>query len=896
MPYPKKHALFSSLSSLPTSVYNPAYLSALCLVIIQVGIGCIMRSSQTGGQYTFSTSSSVTISEFFKFLISSALICRSAMEEKRARNGNDGLGGHELVRGEEGGEVIEIGMMEEERQEGNGKQDGFLDAGGYRGSGSGSGSERGDDERLLFGGASEKGCGSEYRRTSLLGAYVKSLRAVSVENRYGFAKLALLYALINNTIFVAYKLADPGTIALVRSGVIFITALIMVLALRADISKIQWTAIVIQLCGLATTQYTPETGTSYSLSTYIVLLFQVFVSSVAGVYNQSLLKDDKVSLHAQNAVLYGCGIVINGVVHLTLSFLTNDEPGFFVGYNNSAAYLVIVSNVFIGLAITAVYKYANAVIKCLATAVATGILLYISPILFGTTMAPLIIPGGLIVFITSWLYMECPAPKRPVVTFSDEPPHKRPFNFVPSGPKWRNPILGISSFASVAIVVFCETMTLPEISIAVSREVLTSPMNNTLAFIRFNGHRPERVPLIEKYAPFFRTLHLSMPGQIQSQHRTAFENLTQDNWGDGLVTYVQIARTMQLILELPKNESETEIGGLLQFHFDVWIDPMDFAEEDYNKMWIATSRHNDNAGGGPTFLCMTKRERFDSWVGLAKDRNWQYPLLQALSDLEKTGTDFTFDPEEWCTGWSDIYYIPRHLWVDYIYLAAFFGAREVFHEMAVPTIMHILDQSRRKRELSSIINYIGNCFGGCCAGGGKLDDILSHRCGHKLDYAGDQKPVKAFYDGLDYAAGLLGTEIERPEWLDQSHRRQNWTTFTEALTPEAVAAWQSASSKTPWDKTMGHNMPESFAWNVTGAEPALTAKELYDIAQAERQRVQIEKGRIADLKQAAEQAKKLEASELAEKQRQKDKSQLAEQVKNEAVKAEGSVSVVENET
>jgi len=111
-----------------------------------------------------------------------------------------------------------------------------------------------------------------------------------------------------------------------------------------------------QLCGLVTTQYTPESGTSYPLSTYMILLFQVFVSSVAGVYNQSLLKDGQASFHAQNAVLYGCGVIINGLVHLTLSYVTEDEPGFFVGYTNSAAYLVILSNVFIGLAITAVYK------------------------------------------------------------------------------------------------------------------------------------------------------------------------------------------------------------------------------------------------------------------------------------------------------------------------------------------------------------------------------------------------------------------------------------------------------------------------------------------------------------------------------------------------------------
>jgi len=48
-------------------------------------------------------------------------------------------------------------------------------------------------------------------------------------------------------IFVAYKLADPGTIALTRSGVIFITAFVMVTTLRSKISTVQWVAIVIQV-------------------------------------------------------------------------------------------------------------------------------------------------------------------------------------------------------------------------------------------------------------------------------------------------------------------------------------------------------------------------------------------------------------------------------------------------------------------------------------------------------------------------------------------------------------------------------------------------------------------------------------------------------------------------
>jgi hypothetical protein len=86
------------------------------------------------------------------------------------------------------------------------------------------------------------------------------------------------------------------------------------------------------------------------------LLSQVFVSAVAGVYNQSLLKCDHASLHAQNTLLYAFGVVINSIIHTTIRIVKPEEPSLFAGYTNLASYLVILSNVFIGLAITAVYK------------------------------------------------------------------------------------------------------------------------------------------------------------------------------------------------------------------------------------------------------------------------------------------------------------------------------------------------------------------------------------------------------------------------------------------------------------------------------------------------------------------------------------------------------------
>lgn len=104
------------------------------------------------------------------------------------------------------------------------------------------------------------------------------------------------------------------------------------------------------------TQYVPGSGSAYPLGTYLILLFQVSLSALSGVYNQALLKSGGSSLHADNMILYAAGASFNMLIHLVLKVLKADEPGFFTGYDTFSAIMVVVSNIFIGLAITAVYK------------------------------------------------------------------------------------------------------------------------------------------------------------------------------------------------------------------------------------------------------------------------------------------------------------------------------------------------------------------------------------------------------------------------------------------------------------------------------------------------------------------------------------------------------------
>jgi hypothetical protein len=107
--------------------------------------------------------------------------------------------------------------------------------------------------------------------------------------------------------------------------------------------------------------------------------------------------------------------------------------------------------------------------------------------------------------------------------------------------------------------------------------------------------------------------------------------------------------------------------------------------------------------------------------------------------------------------WSDIYYIPRRFFNDFIDLTKIFYAAGSFHEIAIPTMLNIIDMTHRTTPFHSVITRLGDCWGHCCANGAKPVDIKQKRCGHRMDLVNNDVR-KAFIDILDsettYLTGL----------------------------------------------------------------------------------------------------------------------------------------------
>ncbi|KAJ2992130.1 hypothetical protein HDV02_003268 [Globomyces sp. JEL0801] len=200
-------------------------------------------------------------------------------------------------------------------------------------------------------------------------------------------------------------LVDPGTINLVKSGSTFFTAVVLWLVFKRETTKLQWIAIIIQLLALITSQYDEcKASGSYSVMLYMVICLATIISSLCGSFNDHLSKASSASLHALNIYLYASGFVFNLAYFIVLQIFSSTEPGFFDGFSGWGL-AVVICNSLIGLAITAVYKYADAVIKCLAQSTSTSLLLIFSLILFGTNIRLVSAAGCLIIFLTTYLYM-----------------------------------------------------------------------------------------------------------------------------------------------------------------------------------------------------------------------------------------------------------------------------------------------------------------------------------------------------------------------------------------------------------------------------------------------------------------------------------------------------------
>jgi len=197
--------------------------------------------------------------------------------------------------------------------------------------------------------------------------------------------LAVLYAANNQLSFYVYTMADPGTVYLFKAASTMIVASIQCTCVGKEFTAEQWQAMFLQGVGMVVVQHNPCKGAArYNPLVYLLMTLSAMLTAACSVRNEYLVKNYSMLLNVQNAVLYAAGALLNLVAFCIIPNPNSKQAniGFFDGYDNPLALGVVFVNSLIGLAITAVYKYADAITKCIASDLTAVNLCIISSIFF----------------------------------------------------------------------------------------------------------------------------------------------------------------------------------------------------------------------------------------------------------------------------------------------------------------------------------------------------------------------------------------------------------------------------------------------------------------------------------------------------------------------------------
>lgn len=243
---------------------------------------------------------------------------------------------------------------------------------------------------------------------------------------------ATLYCLYNNLAFVNLATFDPTTYFMLLQLRLLLCGVIYQILFKRQLSPKQWLSLVLLTAGCMlkgldnespakTTEETATTETTKSMMTYttglVFMLIQVLCSSIAGVYNEYLIKGEGADVHimVQNVFMYLdsilCNVILLGLKGEFLSAFTPEAIGSIM---QGLVLIIIVNNAILGIVTSLFLKNLNSVIKSFAAALELVLTAVLSvpilgiPIHFYTVTALVVICSAVV------LYANNPVKQTPV--------------------------------------------------------------------------------------------------------------------------------------------------------------------------------------------------------------------------------------------------------------------------------------------------------------------------------------------------------------------------------------------------------------------------------------------------------------------------------------------------
>ena len=183
----------------------------------------------------------------------------------------------------------------------------------------------------------------------------------------------------------------------------------------------------------------------YSISTVTavsIALLISFIGSLAGVYNEKLLKQLSSSIHFQNLVAYTWGAGFN----LVLVFLVPSSRalvlahGFFEGYNRWTLFYIVICAT-MGVSVSFIYKYLDNIARICSMAAALGLLLVVQ-MLTGLTDRVSVLAGCMVGVIALSLFIYYDGSQRQQREEQAEKAVQQATGGTPGGAKESTPLVG----------------------------------------------------------------------------------------------------------------------------------------------------------------------------------------------------------------------------------------------------------------------------------------------------------------------------------------------------------------------------------------------------------------------------------------------------------------------
>ncbi|XP_062846510.1 probable UDP-sugar transporter protein SLC35A4 [Trichomycterus rosablanca] len=228
-----------------------------------------------------------------------------------------------------------------------------------------------------------------------------------------YAVPAFLYAFNNNLVVFMQAYMDPSSFQVLSNLKIASTALLYTTCLRKRLRPAQWIALMFLMgTGLlhSYSSLDPERSGELEenlkprlhITTWGLLLMLVycFISGLAAVYTEKVLKSQRLPLSLQNLFLYIFGVGINLVSHFSSS---GGERGFLEGYS-ALVWVIIAGQVANGLLMSVVMKHGTGITRLFIISSAMLVNGVLSWGLLGLQLTPFFVLPVLMIVVAVYLY------------------------------------------------------------------------------------------------------------------------------------------------------------------------------------------------------------------------------------------------------------------------------------------------------------------------------------------------------------------------------------------------------------------------------------------------------------------------------------------------------------